>query len=126
MTDIDKLETLRVAATQGPFEHVTPPPGYSFGFIGYYVEHEGKQLRGEFPAKDADDAYTVALLNAAPALFAEIRRLRAIEEAAWEMDNDLSLSLEMQASSDVYELWKSALAETKRRKAALAAKENGK
>lgn len=77
MTDIDKLETLRAAATQGPFLHVPPPQGYSTGFIGYYVEHEGRRLRGEFPANDADDAYTVELLNAAPALIAEIRRLRA-------------------------------------------------
>ncbi len=81
MTDIDKLETLRAAATQGPFEHLTPP-GYSFGFIAYYVEHEGERLRSEFPANDADDAYTVELLNAAPALIAEVRRLRAIEAAA--------------------------------------------
>jgi hypothetical protein len=57
-------------------------------------------------------------------LRAEVRRLRAIEEAAWEMDNDIDL--QMRASPDVYELWKCALAETKRRKAALAAKENGK
>jgi len=74
--DIDKLETLRAAATQGPFVHVPPPQGYSTGFIGYYVEHEGERLRGEFPACDADDAYTVRLLNAAPALLAEVRRLR--------------------------------------------------
>ncbi|MCA3009830.1 MAG: hypothetical protein INH34_15760 [Phycisphaerales bacterium] len=76
MIDIDKLEQLRAAATQGPFVHVTPPPGHSFGFIGYYVEHEGERLRAEFPANDADDAYTVELLNAAPALLAEVRRLR--------------------------------------------------
>lgn len=82
MIDIDKLEALRAAATQGPFEHVPPPPGYSSGFIAYFVEHEGERLRGEFPATDADDAYTVALLNAAPALLAELRRLRAIEAAA--------------------------------------------
>jgi hypothetical protein len=80
MTDIDKLETLRAAATQGPFVHVTPPPGYSFGFIGYYVEHEGERLRSQFPACDADDAYTVELLNAAPALIAEIKRLRSENE----------------------------------------------
>jgi hypothetical protein len=80
VTDIDKLEQLRAAATQGPFVHVTPPPGYSFGFIGYYVEHEGERLRSEFPACDADDAYTVELLNAAPALIAELRRLRSENE----------------------------------------------
>jgi hypothetical protein len=78
--DIDKLEQLRSAATQGPFVHVTPPPGYSSGFIGYYVEHEGRRLRGEFPACDADDVYTVELLNAAPALIAEVRRLRSENE----------------------------------------------
>jgi hypothetical protein len=86
--DIDKLETLRAAATQGPFVHVTPPPGYSFGFIGYYVEYEGERLRSEFPACDADDAYTVELLNAAPALFAEVRRLRRIEAAARQIERD--------------------------------------
>jgi hypothetical protein len=46
------------------------------------VQWEGKPLRGEFPATRADDEYTVALLNAAPALITEIRRLRAIEAAA--------------------------------------------
>jgi len=85
VTDIDKLETLRAAATQGPFVHVPPPQGYSTGFIGYYVEHEGRRLRAEFPANEADDAYTVELLNAAPALLAELRRLRAIEAAAREV-----------------------------------------
>jgi hypothetical protein len=75
--DIDKLEALRAAATQGPFENVPPPPNYSIGFIGYFVERDGQRLRGEFPASDADDEYTVALLNAAPALLAELRRLRA-------------------------------------------------
>jgi hypothetical protein len=59
---------------------VPPPQGYSTGFIGYYVEHEGRRLRAEFPANEADDAYTVELLNAAPALIAEVRRLRSENE----------------------------------------------
>jgi hypothetical protein len=113
--DIDKLETLRAAATQGPFVHVTPPPGYSFGFIGYYVEHEGRRVRGEFPANDADDAYTVELLNAAPALIAEVRRLRAIEAAAREY-YDATRNGTFLASHDAWI----------KLEAALAAKENEK
>lgn len=76
MTDIDKLEALRAKATQGPFEYSEPPPGYSSGFISFTVQWEGKPLRGKFPANRADDEYTVALLNAAPDLIAEIRQLR--------------------------------------------------
>ena len=86
----------------------------------------GNPCRICFPCIDQASSHGMAapLVPEFDRLRAEVRRLRAIEEAAWEMDNDIDL--QMRASPDVYELWKCALAETKRRKAALAAKENGK
>ena len=122
MNDIDKLEAMMAAAEPAPVRVADYHPDAIQAANGHIIVHTScSGMEGGGLEEDTERDYFIALRNAAPALFAEVRRLRAIEAAAWEMDNDIDL--QMRASPDVYELWKCALAETKRLKAALAAKE---
>jgi hypothetical protein len=82
VTDIDKLEALERAATPAPWV-------YDDGIEqDEHTQHRARpETVGPFGADAArtDDCIFLAeLRNAAPALLAEVRRLRAIEAAARE------------------------------------------
>ena len=114
--DIDKLEALERAATPAPWV-------YDDGIEtdGDTQYRERPEIVGPFGADAArtDDCIFLAeLRNAAPALIAEVRRLRAIEAAARKLTESESLGLWGRACVTV--------AEMEALKAALAAKENGK
>ena len=73
MIDLDKLERLEKAAFPSPWSRHSLWPVV-------YCETNRYQV-GDFD-DDPSASFVVALRNAAPALFAELRRLRAIEAAA--------------------------------------------
>lgn len=80
MTDIDKLEALERAATPAPWV-------YDDGIEqDEHTQHRARRESvgpfGADAARTDDCLFLAALRNAAPALFAEVRRLRAIEAAA--------------------------------------------
>ncbi len=78
MIDLDKLERLEKAAFPSPWS-IDMEPGHGF-WQTVYCENNRYHV-GDFD-DDPSASFIVALRNAAPALFAEMRRLRAIEEAA--------------------------------------------
>lgn len=86
-TDLDELERLRAEATQGEWidgerlDWCAAIPHEEHADIYRVVDGENRNIAcATFGAADA--AYVVALVNAAPDLFAELRRLRE-REAAW-------------------------------------------
>ena len=110
--DIDKLETLRAAATPGEWREVEGEIWGEEPFAKYEVVAPTTDDSCEFRRGNA--AWLTAIHNAAPALLAEVRRLRAIEAAARKLTESESLGL-----------WGSAcvtVAEMQALKAALAAK----
>ena len=78
MIDLDKLEKLEKAAFPSPWS-IDMEPGHG-SWQRVFSERNGYQV-GDFD-DDPSASFIVALRNAAPALFAEVRRLRVIEEAA--------------------------------------------
>ena len=78
MIDLDKLEKLEKAAFPSPWS-IDMEPNHGFWQV-VYCETNRYQV-GDFD-DDPSASFIVALRNAAPALFAEMRRLRAIEAAA--------------------------------------------
>lgn len=78
MIDLDKLERLEKAASPSPWSIAMAPP-HGFGQT-VYCENNSHPV-GDFD-DDPSASFLVELRNAAPALFAELRRLRAIEAAA--------------------------------------------
>ena len=78
MIDLDKLERLEKAAFPSPWS-IDMEPGHG-SWQRVFSERNGYHV-GYFD-DDPNTSFLVALRNAAPALFAELRRLRAIEAAA--------------------------------------------
>lgn len=78
MIDLDKLERLEKAAFPSPWS-IDMEPNHGFWQV-VYCETNRYQV-GDFD-DDPSASFIVALRNAAPALFAELRRLRVIEAAA--------------------------------------------
>jgi hypothetical protein len=113
--DIDKLEALERAATPAPWV-------YDDGIEqDEHTQHRARpETVGPFGADAArtDDCIFLAVLrNAAPALLAEVRRLRAIEAAAREVaanvedDSDSLLGcVVVQPSREEWSAFKAALA----------------
>ena len=119
--DIDKLEAMRSKAAKTPwsvaqvgqFWEVRREPRNTM--VDEPVVFDDGSAGGEYGerCREQDRDYIVALANAAPALFAEVRRLRAIEAAAAKL---------MSGPSDAWN-WMDRCRELK---AALAAKGNAK
>jgi hypothetical protein len=80
MTDIDKLEQLRAAATPGEWREVRGEIWGEELFDQYAVVAPTDDCGCQFERGNA--AWLTAIHNAAPELLAELRRLRAIEAAA--------------------------------------------
>lgn len=84
MTDLDGLEALEKAATPGPWEAVPSKQEFHGGgreeCDGIWA-NSGERIvetdLGCYPPVMKDAALIVALRNAAPALFQELRELRA-------------------------------------------------
>lgn len=93
MTDIDVLEKLLAAATQGPWD-CTEFPG-DFGPTAWLWQDTG-HAAGDPDAPDSrfgtaapsDAALIVALRNNAEGMLAELRALRAVAAAADRLDPD--------------------------------------
>lgn len=109
MIDLDHLQRLDNAAFPAPWS-VVMSHGHDF-WRTIYSENNRYQI-GTFD-DDLSTSYIVALRNAAPALFAEVRRLRAIEAAARAY---VDLDARMEAETPSHYLFA-------RLQAALAAKE---
>lgn len=112
--NIAALERLHAEATPGPWiVEIGPYSGRNwmvgFGNCGkdgedYSVTTDGLHASDTNGATAGDDCRLVAAMrNALPALM-------ALARAAWEVDNDLSQSLESHLAPDVYDLWRAALA----------------
>ncbi len=112
--DIDKLEALERAATPAPWVY---DDGLSRSFPRARPETVGPF--GADAARTGDCIFLVELRNAAPALIAELRRLRAIEAAARDI---------AQVTEERDDPWVSVPITARQwdaLKAALAAKEGG-
>lgn len=118
MIDLDKLERLEKAAFPSPWS-IDMEPGHGFWQTVYCETNR-------YHVGDFDDgmsaSFIVALRNAAPALFAELRQLRAACSEAMEL-----LAAHNQApESWENEEWHRWDLRLRQLRAALAAKENEK
>jgi hypothetical protein len=114
MTDIDKLEALRAGCIS------LGDPDWTAGCVRLVLEHGQAAVETDDdsipPGPDCFSAeWITAIHNAAPALLAEVRRLRAIEAAAREYVMETTRGPFESAGKAFFVLGR-----------ALAAKENGK
>jgi hypothetical protein len=86
VTDIEKLETLRAAATPGEWREVRGEIWGEELFAQYAVVAPTNDCACRFEHGNA--SWLTAIHNAAPALIAEVRRLRAIEAAARRIEDE--------------------------------------
>ncbi len=110
MIDLDKLERLEKAALPSPWS-IDMEPNHGFWQVVYCETN--RYHVGDFD-DDPSASFIVALRNAAPALFAELRRWRAIDQIAAQKYDGRS-----KRSKDCLKRLQAAAAE---RKAARAAK----
>lgn len=98
--DLDELERLERAATQWPwaggnaFDIFTDDDAARRGEPGTHIAHTDPSDDKEFDKGRADRDLIVALRNAAPALFAELRTLRARVD---ELERDARLGAVVRA-----------------------------